>query len=362
MKSESKTLLILVLILLVFGLLVLSSAGFAESQLKFGSSYYYTLKQLKNGVLPGLLLFLFFFRMNYKRWKKLSLFGMIFAVFLLTMVLMPSIGFSLHGATRWLSLGFLPSFQPSELAKLALILYLAAFFSSRKARAGSLEQGLVPFGMILAFLGLLLLLQPDTGTFITMALIAFTMFFFAGAKMKHVLGIFLVTFLLVAFLAVLSPYRWGRIQAFLNPSENTQGVAYQLMQSRIAIGAGGITGVGFGRSIQKSGYLPEPTTDSIFAVMSEELGLIGAYAAIGLLFALVLVLFRIAKKTVDDFGRLFVLGTAVWIFFQTAINVGGLVGIMPMTGLPLPFFSAGGTSLAMILAALGIVFNIAKNR
>ncbi len=178
MRPESKTLLALVFILLSFGLLILSSAGIIESQRGLNSPYYHLFRQIQNGLLPGLALFFIFSKIDYKRWKKVSLIGMIFAVFLLTMVLMPSIGYGLRGATRWLSLGFLPSFQPSELAKLALILYLAAFFSVRGRKAGDLYQGLIPFAIIMGFIGLLLLLQPDTGTFITMALISFSIYFF----------------------------------------------------------------------------------------------------------------------------------------------------------------------------------------
>jgi cell division protein FtsW len=360
MRPESKTLLVLVFILLGFGLLVLSSAGIVESQRKFDSSYYYLFRQLQNGLLPGLILFLLFSRIDYRKWKKLSLFVMIFAVFLLTMVLMPATGYGLRGATRWLSFGFLPSFQPSELAKLALVLYLAAFFSTRGERAKDLQQGLIPFSIIMIFVGILLLLQPDTGTFITMALISFAIYFFAGARMKHIVAVVLISFIILFTLALLTPYRLDRIRAFVNPTEDVQGVAYQLTQSHIAIGSGGITGVGFGKSIQKFRYLPEPTSDSIFAILTEELGLIGAYAVLGLLFALILTLVKISKKTTDRFGRLFVLGVAVWIFVQTAINVGGLVGLLPLTGLPLLFFSAGGTSLAVMLAALGIVFNVSE--
>ncbi len=360
MRPESKTLLVLILILLVFGLFVLSSAGIVESQRKFDSPYYSLFHQIQYGLIPGLILFLIFAKMDFRRWKKLSLFGMIFSVFLLTMVLMPALGYGLRGATRWLSLGFLPSFQPSELAKLALILYLAAFFSVRGGRAKDLQQGLIPFVIIMGFVGLLLLLQPDTGTFVTMALVSFAMYFFAGAKMKHVISITLVAFIALSLLTVFTPYRLDRIKAFVNPTEDMQGVAYQLSQSYIAIGSGGISGVGFGKSIQKFRYLPEPTSDSIFAILTEELGLIGAFAALGLLLALILTLIRITKKTADQFGRLFILGVAVWIFVQTAINVGGLTGLMPMTGLPLPFFSAGGTSLAVLLAAFGIIFNISE--
>lgn len=360
MRSESKTLLVLVFILLGLGLLVLYSAGTIESQKKFGPSYFHLFRQVQNGLIIGLILFFIFSKLNYKRWKKFSLFGMIFAVFLLTMVLMSSAGFGLRGATRWLTLGFL-SFQPSEVAKLALVLYMAAFFSVKGGRAKDLHQGLIPFAIIMGFVGLLLLLQPDTGTFITMALISFAIYFFAGAKTKHIVATVLAAGIILSVVAVSTPYRLDRIKAFINPSEDTQGVAYQLTQSYIAIGSGGIFGVGYANSIQKYGYLPEPTSDSIFAILVEETGLVGAYIVLGLFLALILLLIKIAKKTADQFGRLFVLGVAIWIFVQVIINVGGLTGLMPMTGLPLPFFSAGGTSLAVILAALGIVFNISEN-
>lgn len=361
MNSEAKTLLIIVLVLLSFGLLVLSSAGIVEAQRKFDSPYHYFNRQLLNGVLPGLFLFFILSKINYKRWNKFSLPIMFLAVFLLTLVLVPSVGHGLRGATRWLNLGFLPTFQPSEFAKLALILYIAAFFSSKKERIKDIRQGLIPFLIIMGFVSVLLLMQPDFGTLVTMAAISFAIYFFAGAKWKHIILIILFTGAAFLVLSLAAPYRMARINAFLNPQEDTLGISYQLNQAQLAIGSGGITGVGYGKSVQKFKYLPEPASDSIFAVLSEELGLIGSFSVLILFGILLMTLIRIAKKTTDNFGSLVVLGIAVWVFSQTFINIGGITHLIPITGLPLPFFSFGSTSLAAILSAMGIAYNVAKN-
>ncbi|MBI2057632.1 MAG: putative lipid II flippase FtsW [Candidatus Yanofskybacteria bacterium] len=359
MSGSAKKIIIITFVLIVFGLLALSSAGIVDGQKRFGSDYYYFVHQLLNGVLPGLFLFFVFSKIKYKFWKKISLPLLIFSLALLLAVFIPRFGFSAKGATRWISLGFL-SFQPSEILKFSLIVYFAAWFSGRNENIRNWSYSIVPFFVVLGFVGLLLALQPDVGTLGIIALIALSLYFFAGAKVSH-FGILILVLAVIFFALVqLAPYRFNRFLAFFNPTSDPQGISYHINQALIAIGRGGIWGVGFGQSQQKINFLPEPVGDSIFAVVAEELGLIGAVSFIFLIFLLSFQLVKVANNTSDRFGQLFILGMMVWIGSQSLINIGAITGLLPLTGIPLPFVSYGGTSIAALLAGLGIAVNIAK--
>lgn len=359
-SKSGKTLTILIFILIVFGLVMLSSAGVVEGQKRFGSASYYFVHQLLYGVLPGLAIFLILSRINYKFWKKISLPLLIAVIGLMVLIFVPGIGYGLKGAQRWLNFGLF-TFQPSEALKLTLIIYLAAWFSKRDGRINEGLQSLVPFLLVLGFIGFLLLLQPDMGTLVLVALIALSMFFLAGAKFSHFIILILIAGLLLGALSVVEPYRFDRLKAFFNPSLDKQNTSYHINQALLGIGSGGIFGLGFGQSRQKINFLPEPVGDSIFAIIVEELGLVGGIFLLSLFLVLALVMINIAKSLNNQFGELLVLGVATWICGQALINIFAISGMIPLTGLPLPFISFGSSSLVSIMAGLGIVRNISKH-
>ncbi|MBI2669692.1 MAG: putative lipid II flippase FtsW [Candidatus Yanofskybacteria bacterium] len=360
-SKSGKTLTILIFILIVFGLVMLSSAGVVEGQKRFGSASYYFTHQLLYGVLPGLALFFLFSKINYKFWKKIALPLLIVAVGLMVLVFVPGVGYGLRGANRWLNFGFF-TFQPSELLKLTLIIYLAAWFSRRDRQIGGSPQSLVPFLLVLGFIGLLLISQPDMGTLILVTLIAISMYFFAGAKFTHFVVLFLIVGIMLGALSVVEPYRFDRLKAFLNPSSDQRDTSYHINQALMGIGSGGIFGLGFGQSRQKiNNFLPEPVGDSIFAIVVEELGLVGGIFLLVLFLVLSLAMINIAKSAANQFGGILVLGIIVWICGQALINIFAISGLIPLTGLPLPFISFGSSSLVSILAGLGIVVNISKH-
>ena len=361
MKSSGsgKALTVLVFLLVVFGLVMLSSAGVVEGQKKFGSPYYFFQHQLLFGILPGLLLFYAASRMNYRWWRKLALPVLILAIGLTVLVFIPHFGLTIKGAQRWVNLELF-TFQPAEFLKLAVIIYLAAWFGSRGTLAMHRPQALAPFLLVLAFVALLLILQPDIKTLVLIALIGVALYWFAGARLAHILAMTLVVGVIVGGLSF-APYRLNRIKAYLDPGADKQGVSYHINQALIGVGSGGWFGVGFGQSKQKISNLPEPMGDSIFAVIVEELGLVGGAVVLMLFVLLILALVNIARHSREPFGRLFTLGLAVWLLAQMFVNIGAILNLIPLTGVPLPFFSYGSSSLISLLAGLGIARNIAKH-
>src|SRR3989344_4506840 len=279
--SMEKRLLLNMLVLLVFGLIILSSAGIIEGGKKFGDSYYYLKKQVLYGVLPGLLLFFLFSKINYGFWKKVSFLVLFVSLLTIVLVFVPDIGIGLKGANRWVSLWGL-SFQPSEILKLAMVIYLAAWFGSRDERVKSWSYNVAPFFVVISFIGLLLALQPDVGTLAVVVLIALGIYFVAGSNPKHLFAIVAIFIIAVAGLIFIEPYRFNRIKTFLDPSLDPRGISYQLNKYLIAIGSGGLFGNGYNESTQKWGFLPEVVNDSIFAIVVEELGFVGAMVLVGL--------------------------------------------------------------------------------
>lgn len=359
--SSSKTFLFLTGVILVFGLIVLSSAGVAEGQNKFGQPQYYFYHQLLFGLLPGIIAFLLLGKVPYKFWQKISLPLLIGAIALLVAVLLPSYGHYLKGAQRWLRIGAF-SFQPSELLKLSVIIYLAAWFSRKGTAMKHWTYSAVPFFVIIIFLSFLLAAQPDIGTLSVVLLIAFGMYFAGGAKFKHILVLLVILGIFLGALVYFEPYQLDRILTFINPSKDPQGSSYHIRQAKLGLGSGGLFGRGFGNSQQKINYLPEPVGDSIFVILTEELGLVGASFLLLLFVLLSLNMTRIAIHAPDEFSRLFVVGVLIWIMGQAFMNISAISGLMPLTGVPLPFVSYGGTALASILGSLGIVYNIAKQQ
>ncbi|KKQ81330.1 MAG: Cell division-specific peptidoglycan biosynthesis regulator FtsW [Candidatus Moranbacteria bacterium GW2011_GWD2_38_7] len=359
-KLGDKTLLSVVLMLLTFGLVMIASAGVIYSETRFGDSYYFFKHQFFYGVIPGLLAMWFFQKIDYHYWRKVAVPFFFLAIIFLILVFVPGIGSRVYGASRWLQLGPF-SFQPSEMAKLAVIIYLAAWLESRGAhRIKDVFEGLLPFLGIMGLVGLLIMKQPDTGTFGVIAFTSFAIFFISGARFNHLFSMAGLGALGLWILVKIEPYRFNRILAFLDPGADPQGIGYQINQALLAIGSGGLFGLGLGHSRQKFNYLPEPVGDSIFAVIGEEVGFIGAAILVTLFLMLALRGIKIAKNAPDMFGRLMATGITVWIIMQAFINIGANIALIPLTGIPLPFISYGGTSLVFLLSSIGILLNISK--
>lgn len=352
------TLIFTTFILVIIGLVMLTSASSDLGQVKFGDSYYYIKHQLLYGLSLGLVGFLvaskFYYR-NYQTLAPILFFG---SLILLILIFTP-LGIHSGGSIRWISLGPI-TFQPAEVLKLTFIMYLASWLSNKVARTQSIGGGLIPFILILGIVILPLVLQPSTSSAAILAGIALVMYFASGAKISYLgstLALGLVAFLTIAYI---TPYRWERITSFINKEEDTRTSSYQLTQALIAIGSGGLTGVGFGKSTTKIHYLPQPIDDSIFAVIAEELGFIGAAFLTILFIILSLRGFILAKKISDSFGKLLLVGFGSLIASQSFLHIGSISGLIPLTGLPLPYISYGGTALAIFMTISGIMVNVSK--
>lgn len=363
MNNRSNTIdrsfFVAILILLCIGLLMIASAGVLYGRTRFGDAYYFFKQQLA-GLSVGLVLLYIFSRIDYRVWRKFVTPIFFVALGLLVLVFVPGFGTTVYGAARWVQIGPF-SFQPSEVMKLAIILYLAAWLSNKeKRKTADFFEGFVPFLAILSIVGFLIIKQPDTGTLGLIFLVSLSIFFASGANIKHMLYLFLAGLSFLFILIKMAPYRMQRFLVYMNPGHDPQGLGYQMTQALLAIGSGGIFGAGLGQSRQKFNYLPEPVTDSIFAVLGEELGLIGTIVIVVLFLFVAYRGMRIARFASDEFGRLVAVGIVSWIVFQAFINMSAISGLIPLTGIPLPFISYGGTSLAVLLASIGILLNISK--
>ena len=359
--SIDKPLLTLTIVIFVVGILILASASMVLSQKNFGSISYYFLKQLLYGGVVGGLALLVTQWIPYRTWKRISLFLMLASFALMAFVFFPKIASTYGGATRWLSLGPI-SFQPSEILKLTFIIYLASWLDARRKEVASVSYGMIPFTLMLAVVGIFLIMQPDIGTLGVIVATAGILYFLGGGKISQIATLSSFGAMILYFLIQLKGYRHPiqRILIFINPGLDPQGIGYQITQAFIAIGSGGFSGIGFGRSIQKYSYLPEPMGDSIFAIFSEEMGFMGALILIALFCLLFWRGLVIAKKAPDVFGKLLASGISIGIMVQAFINMAAISGLLPLTGIPLPFVSYGGTSLAITLASIGILLNISK--
>jgi cell division protein FtsW len=346
-------------ILLVFGLAMLASASSNLGKQQFNNSYYYIEHQLLYGLTIGLVGFLCGYYIPYQKFKKIAFILLLVSVVALVMVFTP-LGSVVNNTNRWLRLGPL-SFQPAELMKLTYIMYLAAWLSNPKfKRATDFQSGLLPFAIVSGLIGILLILQPATSTVAILLLAGLTVYFVSGAPLKYIFGITGVALLVVAIVIYVTPYRRARITGYLNGSQNLQGQNYQVNQSLIAIGSGGLFGEGYGQSATKASYLPTPIDDSIFAVVAEELGFVGAGLLVALFAIITFRMFWLARRTGDQFGRLLLIGFGTVIALQAFVNMASISGIIPLTGVPLPFVSYGGTALAVFITMAGVSLNISK--
>lgn len=293
----------------------------------------------------------------YERWRRTSVPVLVGTLILLVLVLV--VGIKLNGGQRWLPLGPF-TFQPSELAKLAYTLYIADWLSRKGKQIGSFVYGLIPFAILTGVVIVLVILQNDMGTAIIIAVFAVAMFITAGANLLHLLPMALSGVGALAFIAYSTPFRLSRLEAFLHPLDCASSASYQVCQGLIALGSGGLTGLGLGASRQKAGYLPNPWTDSIFAVTGEELGFIGCFVIVLLIGVVTYRAFRAGRRAPDIYGALLATGFACWIAVQAFLNIGSVLALIPFTGVPLPFVSFGGSSLVTTLAAVGILLNISR--
>lgn len=366
-KKPDYILLGVIAILIVLGIVILASVSASFAFKKFGDTYYLLNHQILFGLIPGLILAFLAFRINLSLLKKWAPVLLLINLVLLVMVFMPLIGSKIEGASRWIVLGPF-SFQPSELLKLTFILYLASWLTSRTEKISSIKNSKMFGQTLIAFLGaiivisLLLALQPDISTLGVIVFIAFLMYFLANTPLWHAILIILMGTGGLISLIKLAPYRANRLLVFLNPDTDPMGIGYQAKQALIAVGSGGIAGVGLGMSIQKLGFLPQSVSDSVFAVFSEETGFIGGFVLILLFLIFLWRGFKIAKESQNKFFQLTALGITSWIVIQTFVNIGAMIGILPLTGIPLPFISYGGSALIVELIGIGILLNISKNR
>ncbi len=340
------------LILLLFGLLMIYSASVAEALRTFGDKFYFVKQQLKWAFI-GLISLGIFSKINLKTLQRLAPTLLVIGIGLLILVLIPGIGSKIQGARRWLVLPFF-TLQPSELMKLIELIYLSSFLNSKQV---SFSQFLVFIG----FIGFLVLLQPDMGTTLVLLSSAIAVYFLAGYPLKDIflLGIFGTIALLI--LILISPYRASRLKTFLDPMHDPLGSSYHIRQILLAFGSGGLSGVGLGKSRQKHNYLPESTTDSIFAVIGEELGFVGGVILISLFAYFIYLGFQITERTKDKFSRTLAGGITSWFAIQVVLNLSSMVALTPLTGVPLPLVSYGGSALVTMLSGIGLLINISRN-
>lgn len=356
-RGIDKQLLFVVLIMVFFGVIMVGNASIVEAERVFGDKFFYARQQVIWAAL-GLAGLFFFSKFPHQKLEKFATVIFWATVVLLVLVLLPGLGVAALGASRWLRIGPV-IFQPSELAKFSLILYLAKILTGKNRPS--------PLGSLIAFLFLtgivagLVVAQPDLGTSIVIAATAVVVYFASGAPISYFL--MLLPLGLLAFFALIftSDYRRERLLTYLNPSIDPLGSSYHIRQVLIALGSGGLFGVGLGQSRQKYLFLPEASTDSIFAVIGEELGFVGAGLVLLAFVFIIIKGFAIAASSSNDFSKLLAVGISSWIAIQAFVNLSAMVSLLPLTGIPLPLFSYGGSSLVVTLSAIGILLNISKS-
>lgn len=341
-------------LLVIISVLSLATASIPLSLKETGTSYYYLIHQVLFGLIPGLILGYIAFKIPLNFLKKYSFHIFALSLVLMFLVICPFFSKTSGGATRWIEIGPL-SFQPCEFFKLAVILYLAAWLSSKE------KKNFTAFLFIIGISALALILQSDLSTLIILAIISLAIYFCANTPIKHTLATIAIGAAGAIALIKVTPYRMERLMVFLNPDTDPLGSGYHIKQALISVGSGGFAGSGIGLSVQKFGFLPETISDSIFAIYAEETGFLGCLFLISVFSVLVFRIFKIAMANKDYFKRLLLVGIGTWIIIQTFINMGAMIGILPLTGTPLPFISYGGTHLIAELIAIGLVFNVSKN-
>ena len=347
-----------VFIVILFGLVMLSSASSAKAYLDWKNTYYYFNHQLF-GIGVGLIAFFVFSRLNYRILQDYAGWFLIGSILLLLLVFVPGLSASYGKARSWINVfGF--SLQPSEFVKISFLLYLAAWLDRRGVSLKDLHVGIGPFVFVLGFIGFLMLLQPDFGTLFIIGFTSLIVYYVGGGSKKHIAYIVLFSFFGFLLMVNMRPYQMDRIKCMMDPGYSPNDVCFQINQSLIAVGSGGFWGRGFGESRQKFSYIPEVSSDSIFAVIGEETGMLFGVILLTMYFVIFYRGVMIAKKAPDGYGRILAIGIVTWISVQAIINIGGIINLMPMTGVPLPFISYGGSAMLASLIAIGILVNISK--
>jgi cell division protein FtsW len=357
-RSAASGLFLTVLVLTCIGIVMVYSASSVAAQAAVQDGAFFLKRQLLYTVI-GLVAMAVAWRLHYAKLRRLTLPLLGVTVITLVLVLLPHVGRSIGGARRWLSLGAL-NFQPAELAKLAIILYLAHFLANRGERTREFASGLLPPLVVLGALALPILKQPDLGSVLILGMVAFAMLFVGGARLSHLVAIALASVAVVMAVIVGVGYRSQRLAAFLDPWRDPRGSGFHIIQSLLALGSGGVFGLGLGQSREKFFYLPERHTDFIFAIIGEELGLVGAGAVILLFVLLAIWGYRIASRAPDRYGALLASGLTAMLVGQAVLNIGVVSDAFPVTGVPLPFISFGGSSLVLSYIATGILMNISQ--
>ncbi|MGI6550273.1 MAG: putative lipid II flippase FtsW [Syntrophomonadales bacterium] len=351
-------LFLVVMLLVCIGVIMIFSASAVTSDIKFNDAFYFVKRQLIWAVM-GLAAMLVVMRLNYQKLRELGVAGLIVALLCLVAVMLPGIGKDIKGSVRQIDLVF-TSFTPSELTKLCMVFFFASSLSINFTKLKSFAKGLLPYLLLLGVVCGLIMLQPDLGTTLIIALTAYFMLIMAGARVSHMSLLALFGVVLVCLAIYLEPYRMIRFIAFLDPWKYASDAGFQTIQSLYAIGSGGLFGMGLGQSRQKFFYLPEQHTDFIFAILGEELGYLGVIVVLALFFVFAWRGFQIALKAPDIFGSLLAAGLTTMITAQAAINLGVVSGSLPVTGIPLPFISFGGSSLIFTMAGVGLLLSISR--
>ncbi len=348
----------LVVILNLVGLLMVLSASAVGSNEEYGSPWYQFQRQFI-WLIFGSIALVIAMRVDYHAWRKRATLLLLGSIGLLVLVLIPGFGLEVNGASRWLGWGSL-RVQPSEIAKLAMLVFVADLLARRAHRIENTRLSLRPVVAVFVFVGGLIMLQPNLGTTIILGVIVFVMLFVAGVPLKPLGMTAAAGGALAALLAVIEPYRYRRLMGFRDPWSDPLNTGYQTIQAQVGVANGGLVGTGLGEGRAKWGFLPFPHTDFIFAVIGEELGLVGSLTVIALFVALGVLGIRTALLAPDRFGMLLAAGVTTWILVQAFVNIGAVVGALPITGVPLPFVSFGGSSLLVLMAAAGVLLNVAR--
>jgi cell division protein FtsW len=340
------------------GVVMVYSASSVEALALYGSTSYFLKRQLVWGVL-GIAVMIILARVPYENWERWAVPLFVFTLVCLLLVLVPHVGLKINGARRWIGAGPLV-FQPSEFAKLSVVLLFALTLTRRRVPITDVRRGFLPHIALIAVLFGLILKEPDLGTALSLGGTALVMIIVAGADLWHVAALVLVAVPAVAALIVTEPYRLQRILAFVDPFKDPLGSGYHTIQALLALGSGGLVGTGLGHSALKFFYLPEAHTDFIFAILVEELGFVGAVGVIALFFVFAWRGYRIALAAVDPFASVLAVGLTTMVLLQAVLNIGVVTDSLPVTGVPLPFISYGGSSLLFTMAAVGILLNISR--
>lgn len=358
MKKYSKILLIAVIIISLFGTLMIYSSSYVWAEYKFNDPYKYLKSQALFLILGYIVMFIIA-KFPYQKYKKLSNIIFFICLGMLILVLIPGIGTIRNGSRSWFGIGSL-GIQPSEFTKIGLIIFTSKYLSNNTKDLKNIKKGVLPILGVLFLVFALIMLEPDFGTGVVIVITIIVLLFISGVKMNFFIKLGILGLLGIAILVIIAPYRMERIVSFINPWSDPLGSGFQIIQSLYAIGPGGLLGLGLGNSVQKHFYLPEPQTDFIFSIISEEFGFMGVLIVSSLFITIIYCGFKIAMNCEDYFGKYLAFGITFGLAFQTMLNLMVVVGLIPVTGVTLPFLSYGGSSLLISLISIGILLNINK--